>query len=151
MQDKILILYHCDAGTGYAIEKLELVFWEMAMNLTGGESANIFLSYRDYPHGFPTYVPEGFKNFYTFFSREQNRQKLKAIAEYVRSNEITVVFGFDQPVHLPYYRFVRKAGVRRIISYWGAPMSSINKGLKLWFKKLEVAMISKFSWNDKYQ
>jgi glycosyltransferase involved in cell wall biosynthesis len=33
---------------------------------------------------------------------------------------------------------MRQAGIRLFISYWGAPMSSLNSGLKLALKKIEV-------------
>jgi glycosyltransferase involved in cell wall biosynthesis len=35
---------------------------------------------------------------------------------------------------------MRQGGVRHFISYWGAPISGINRGPKLWLKKLEVAL-----------
>lgn len=140
MKNRILIVYHCSARTGYAIETLEGVFWEMAVNFTGGNFSDIFLAYRSYPHGYPLYTPAGFENFYTFYFRENDRQKLKIFAEFVRKNRINVIFGFDHPPSLPYYRYARKAGVRKIVSYWGAPMSSINSGLKLWLKKMEIAL-----------
>ena len=40
---RILILYHCKANTGYAIETLERVFWNMAVELTKN-SDDVFLS-----------------------------------------------------------------------------------------------------------
>src|SRR5690606_27287462 len=47
---------------------------------------------------------------------------------------------FDQPVSRPIYRHFRRAGVRRFISYWGAPMSSIFGPAKLMLKRIEVAL-----------
>ncbi|MCK5394568.1 MAG: glycosyltransferase family 4 protein, partial [Gammaproteobacteria bacterium] len=34
---------------------------------------------------------------------------------------------------------LKKGGVKKIISYWGAPMSSLNSGIKLFLKRLQVS------------
>ncbi len=45
------------------------------------------------------------------------------------------------PVSTAYLKAARRAGIRRVIAYWGAPMSSENRGLKLALKRLEVALV----------
>ncbi|AZZ92986.1 glycosyltransferase [Hahella sp. KA22] len=134
---KILILYHCEANTGYAIGSLEKVFWSMALRLAGSPD-NIHLCYPGYSNGYPGYTPEGFGNFVEFSDRQDATDKIELFASYLKENNINVIFGFDQPVSLPYYKAARLAGVSSFISYWGAPMSSINSGLKLLLKKLDV-------------
>ena len=73
-------------------------------------------------------------------THQQKKSELLEIEKYVKKNNIDVVFGFDQPVSRPSYKYLRRGGVKIIISYWGAPMSSINTGLKLKLKQLQVAL-----------
>ena len=61
---------------------------------------------------------------------------------HIRKHNIDTIFVFDQPVWSPAYKYLRKAGVRNIVSYWGAPISSINTGIRLLFKKLDVLFTS---------
>lgn len=136
-QPRILIIYHCKANTGYAIETLEKTFWEMALRLTGTPE-NIFLCYPSYEDGFPHYVPDGFSHFLEFDFRSNDKQAIAEFGNTLKAHGINTIFGFDQPPNLPYYAIARKSGISKIIAYWGAPMSGLNKGLKLLLKKLEV-------------
>lgn len=134
-------MYHCEANTGYAIGKLEPVLWQMAINLAEGDISRVHLAYPSYRNGMPGYVPPGFTNFLTFDPGTDDKAKLRALGDYLQSNKINVLFGFDQPPRRPYYRYARAANVQKIVSYWGAPMSSINRGLKLILKRWEVALL----------
>ena len=67
-------------------------------------------------------------------------RRARAAADYVRAQGIDTMFGFDLGVTRPIYKFLRHAGVRHIISYWGAPMSSVNTGLTCLLKRLSVAL-----------
>ncbi len=133
---KILILYHCRANTGYAISSLETVFWSAALELVK-EPLNIFLSYTDYSEGLPSYTPNNFDNLFTFSPIETSQSKLEMLYDFINTNGIDTILGFDQPISRPYYKYARKAGVNKFVSYQGAPMSSHNKGLKLLLKKIE--------------
>ncbi|PHQ26352.1 hypothetical protein CLH62_01775 [Marinobacter guineae] len=133
---RILLLYHCKANTGYAIETLERTFWEMAIKLTG-TADNIHLCYPSYEDGYPTYVPKGFNQYFKLDPKTQDLKELESFRKYILANQIDIIFGFDQPPERAYYKAARQAGVSRIISYWGAPMSSPNHGLKLWLKRLQ--------------
>lgn len=136
---RILLLYHCKANTGYAIETLEKVFWEMALRVTGS-SESVFLAYPSYEDGKPRYLPPDFSNLLIFDFKERDPERLGEFQRYLRENRINLIFGFDQPPNLPYYRAARYAGVTNIVSYWGAPMSSLSKGMKLLLKKLQVRL-----------
>ena len=61
----------------------------------------------------------------------------------MRTHRIDVALGFDQPIRRPGYAALRAGGVRTFVSYWGAPMSSVNHGLMLAFKRLEVLLSSR--------
>lgn len=67
----------------------------------------------------------------------------KASADYaarVHAHGVDFVLGLDLHATSNVYRPLRNAGVRTIISYLGAPSSSINSGPKLWLKRLQVAL-----------
>jgi len=134
---KILILFHCEANTGYAISSLEQIFWAAALKIAH-KPENIFLCYPSYSKGRPDYPPESFNNYFEFSPKESVQTKLNYLYDFIKTNEIEILLGFDQPVSRPYYRYARKAGIKRFVSYQGAPMSSIKNRAMLLLKKLEV-------------
>ncbi|WP_041598608.1 glycosyltransferase family 4 protein [Hahella chejuensis] len=134
----ILILYHCESNTGYAISSLERAFWKMGLNLVNSPN-NIHLCYPSFSKGMPSYPPEGYNNYFEFSDRETDAGSIAKLAKYIQDNDITILFGFDQPLSLPYYKAARAAGIKAFISYWGAPMSSLNSGVKLLLKKLDAS------------
>lgn len=137
--DGILIFFHCRSNTGYAIGRLETAFFEMAQRLTL-DTDKIHLGYSSLSGGRPTFVEKHFENIIEFDSADSSRKNLDAIHNYIRENKIDLAFGFDQPVWRPAYPVMRKAGIRIFVSYWGAPMSSINSGVKLLLKRIEVKL-----------
>ena len=133
----ILVSIHFPSNVGYAIAPLEKTFYKMARQLTSDE-ANIHYSYTSLEDGAPKSLPSGFTNVITFDHYAKDKTEKNAISNYIKKNNIDVVFGFDLPVSRPSYYGLRKAGVRKIISYYGSPMSSINHGFRLLLKRLEV-------------
>ncbi len=138
MAKSILIIIHFGSNVGYAVSTLEHVFYEMAEELTG-TMKNVHFAYKNLDKGPPRSLPGEFKNIIAFDTATTNRTEMHSISCYLKENDIDTVFGFDLPVYRPCYRTLRRAGVTSIISYWGAPMSSINKGIKLLLKRLDVA------------
>jgi len=135
----ILVFFHVPSNTGYAIATCERVFWRMAKRLVDVD--DIHFAYTSLSGGRPTTLPEDFHNVIAFDPTTRDRQELDDLGAYVRTHDIDVAFGFDQPVQgRPCYRAMRDAGVKTLVSYWGAPMSSINRGPKLWAKRIEVAL-----------
>lgn len=134
----ILVFFHCPANNGYSISLWERVFWDMACRVTGGDS-RIHFAYASMRDGPPTNLPAAAKVL-TFDPVDSSADSLKTIADYVARNEIDLAFGFDQPVRQPCYRPLREAGVRRLISYWGAPISDFYRGWKLFARKVEVRL-----------
>jgi len=131
----ILIYYHCGANTGYAIETLEKVFFEVAIRFTQ-DIDQIHIGYSHFKSGPPKYLPKGFSRITQI--KPFDVESHSSVFDYIKKNRINVVFGFDQGVSAPIYRVMRRAGVKLFVSYWGAPMSSINHGLKLALKRVEV-------------
>jgi len=139
-RDGFLVSLHTRSNTGYAIEPLEKVFFRVAADLVGDQQL-IHFAYRNLDGGWPTTLPSDFRNVTAFDLRTEDPGQLAALGAYVRENRITTVFGFDIPVNLPVYAVLRTNGVRNIISYWGAPMSSIFRPPRLWLRQLECLVL----------
>lgn len=133
----ILIFFHCESNPGFAAASHEITFYKMAKRLVGS-SDNIHFSYRTLEGGLSPTLPKDLVNVIHFDSASRDPKHLSAIEDYVRRNNIQIAFGFDQPVRRLSHQYLRRGGVQHIISYWGAPMSSINRSLKLALKKLYV-------------
>jgi glycosyltransferase involved in cell wall biosynthesis len=136
----ILVSLHVGSNTGYAIGPLELLFYRMALNLTGGDASRVHFAYPSMANGPSSTLPESFDRYLVADMKSTDRNEHARAAEYVRQHGIDTVFGFDLGVARPVYPALRRAGVRHMISYWGAPMSSVNTGLKRLLKQLSVAL-----------
>lgn len=137
----LLIFFHTPVNTGYAIGPLESVFAEVGYRLMGGHE-RVHFSYTSLSHGGPPEVPDGITNLLEFDPADPGRANRRRMMQYVRKHGIDVAMGFDQSPQAPCLGSMRKAGVRRIVSYLGGPLSSLNRGLKLLAKKLEVRLRS---------
>lgn len=136
----IMVLFHCESNTGYAIGRLEPIFFQMALSLVGGDTAKIHFAYPAMDKGPSNTLPPEFNQYVVIDTKSQDPKHLDHIEQYVRAHNIEMLFGFDQPVSLPSYKYLRRGGVKKFISYWGAPMSSLFGPLKLALKKLEVSL-----------
>ncbi len=134
----ILILYHCESNTGYAIQTLEDRFLQAARRHYRDD--DIHLAYPEISRGMSDAIPADFRNVVKFDPNTRDKNQISQFAEYIAQHQIEIIFGFDQPVRQAYYKSVRQAGVRAIISYYGASISSLNSGLKLLLKKIDVAL-----------
>lgn len=135
----LLVFFHCASNTGYAIESYERSFFEMARRVTGDQQ-RVHFAFTSLAPGRPRSLPQGFENIIAFDSRDASAESRRRITDYIRAHNIEFAFGIDQPVSLPTYADMRAAGLRRLISYQGAPMSSLNSGLKLMLKRLDVLL-----------
>jgi glycosyltransferase involved in cell wall biosynthesis len=135
----VLVFFHCPSNTGYAISQLERVFLAAACR-AAGSLESVHFAYPDLSAGHPATLPSEFDRVLRFDPRLGDEAHLRSIEEYVRRNDIRIAFGFDQPVRLPGYEALRRGGIRTFISYWGAPMSDLNHGLKLAMRRLDVAI-----------
>jgi glycosyltransferase involved in cell wall biosynthesis len=135
----ILILFHCESNTGYAIERLEEVFFRMALALVG-EQARIHVGYPSMEKGRSRGIPADFEQYLIVDTASTDLISTERVCDYVRTHKIDTLFGFDQPVNRPLYSHLRNAGVRHFISYWGAPMSDVVGFAKLLLKRIEVSL-----------
>jgi glycosyltransferase involved in cell wall biosynthesis len=128
MNDKsILIMIHCDENTGYAIASLEHVFL-MAAKQAGFSDHQIFWSYKTTTTKNNPYIVQ------CDYTDKATHGALKGL---IKKNNIAVVLAFDLGFPSPVIGALKAAGVKHIISYWGASMSRINSGLMLMLKKIE--------------
>lgn len=135
----ILVFFHCESNPGFAAASHEITFYKMARRLVGA-SENIHFSYRTLEGGLSPTLPKDLVNVIHFDSASRDPAHLRGIEAYVREHNIQIAFGFDQPVRRASHRYLRRGGVKHMVSYWGAPMSSINHGLKLALKKVYVRL-----------
>ena len=140
--DGILIALHFGSNIGYAIAPLERTFYEMAMVLVDNDESRVHFSYQNLEKGRPASLPYDFNNIITLSFNSANTEALVSAGQYIRQKNIKVAFGFDMSISLPIFQVMRKAGVNKIISYYGTPLSSINSGIKLLIKRLEVKLRS---------
>ena len=136
----ILVLFHCGSNTGYAIGPLEKTFFDMARVLCDGDVTRIHFAYPSMANGPSPTLPADFKQYTVIKSRSRDPEHCRNAERYIRDHDIDTVFGFDQPVVLPIYRYFRAAGVRKFISYWGAPMSSMNNWAVRVVKRMGVIL-----------
>lgn len=134
----MMVLFHCESNPGYAASSHEHTFLEVAKNLTG-DIKHIHYAYSNLDGGMSPSLPSELTNVLQVDTQWSSDDQLQQIEDYIRNNKITRLLGFDQPVSRPMYQALRRGGIETFVSYWGAPMSSINGGLKLFLKKLEVS------------
>ncbi|MDC8455663.1 glycosyltransferase family 4 protein [Marinobacter sp. DS40M6] len=134
----MMVLFHCESNPGYAASSHEHTFLEVAKHFTN-DMADIHYAYTTLDGGITPSLPKDLKNIIQLDTRWSTPEQLRAAERYIKDHNITRLLGFDQAVSRPMYKVFRKSGVRTFVSYWGAPMSSLNTGLKLIVKRLEVA------------
>jgi glycosyltransferase involved in cell wall biosynthesis len=143
----ILFAFHCQSNAGYAIAKLERAFLFAAKH-SGFAADQIHFSYADLSGGVPDHLTHIANNIYKVAPRTIERSELQRVRSIVAQRAISLVVGFDQQPKLPLFRAMRSGGVRRIISYWGAPMGSLNGRFKRFAKRLD--MLTDFWGPDEY-
>lgn len=134
----VIVILHTKSNTGYAIAPLEKTFYQMALVVANGNEKDVHFGYKNFADGRPTSLPEEFTNLIAIDENDLATQS--RAAEYFVKNRIDYAFCFDVQVNSTIVKLLRRNGVKRIISYWGAPMSSENRGLKLLAKRVEVLL-----------
>ncbi len=132
-------MFHYSPNVGYAFDTLMATLVEMATRLLE-ENGQLHISFKTLEGIDDKKFLSESAELMEFDISSKQESDYKRLAEYIRKNNIDVVFGFDLPVRKPFYRHIRKAGVKKLVSYLGAPMSDINKGIVLRLKQLEVLL-----------
>lgn len=134
----MMVLFHCESNPGYAASSHEHTFLEVAKHFTQ-DMSKIHYAYANLDGGMTPSLPTELRNVIQLRTSWSDRKQLQWIEEYIRDHQITRLLGFDQPVSMPVFSALRAGGIKTFVSYWGAPMSSINSGWKLLAKRLEVS------------
>jgi glycosyltransferase involved in cell wall biosynthesis len=142
LEDKIssekiasLFVIYFGSNVGYAIAPLETLFYEEGLRLSQGDTSMVHFAYRDLKNGQPQTLPAEFKNCIVYDILDSSNKNIASLLDYVRSKEIRLVVFFDINPVLPLYRKIRLAGARVLLSYYGAPVSSVMPWWKLVIKK----------------
>lgn len=138
--NSIMVLFHCESDTGYAIERLESVFFEMALELTEGDASRIHFGYPKMDRGPSKSLPSSFSQYAIVNCADNTRESVERVTSYIGRHGIDTIFAFDHPVSFPLYKHLRTAGIKTFVSYCGAPMSSLNGPFVLFLKRLEVRL-----------
>jgi glycosyltransferase involved in cell wall biosynthesis len=135
-----LVLIRWPTNIGYAITPLERLFFETGLTLAGGDASRVHFGYASLAAGHPTALPADFRNVSEIDLNDRSPANLERIGQACRERGVQVVITFDvQPEHEA-FRVMRQAGVRAIVSYWGAPISSFMPAWKLAIKRLLLAV-----------
>lgn len=126
---QILLMFHCQQFTGYAIGVLEQVFYEAA-KIAGFSDGNIYWSFSKLTDSSNARVIE---------CEYKNPEHAKNLDQFLSNHNIKIVLAFDLGFPAEIIATLKKHNVK-IVSYWGASMSSINSGIKLLAKKIEWAL-----------
>jgi glycosyltransferase involved in cell wall biosynthesis len=119
-----LVLIKWSSNMAFAITPLERLFYDTALELGGGDPRRVHFAYKDLKSGFPKALPSHFLNVHALDMNDRSPMAAEALASLIRLNRIELIVTFDvQPIH-PAFGVARRAGVRTIVSYWGAPISS---------------------------
>ena len=126
-----------ESDIGFAIGRLVQVFYESALRWSG-DQRQVHFSFAKLREGNCANLPQGFTNLLEFDYRRNDPAQEDRLVAYVREHQIEVVLALDMAVQCPCLKAARRAGVRTVLSYWGAPMSSILPPIVLALKRLEV-------------
>lgn len=147
MSLKTMLAYHLGSNPGYAIAQYEKLFYRAALELGGGDASRVFVGYRDYKAGKPWYLPDESVNCATWDYYDTSRANVKKMARYAGDNGVDLVVLFDCDPTNPISRSLKSAGVKSVVSYWGAPLSGLNPPWKLLLKRIQVmTSSSKADW-----
>jgi glycosyltransferase involved in cell wall biosynthesis len=122
----LLIMLHCEQFTGYAIGVLENIFYEAAKR-SGYKDEEIFWSYK-------SITDNGAGNI---IACDYRRFDASHLLNFLQAKNIAQVIAFDLNYPAKILDVLKQAKVNRIISYWGAGISSVNSGIKLALKRVE--------------
>jgi glycosyltransferase involved in cell wall biosynthesis len=135
----ILLLFHCETNTGYAIGQLERVFHRMAVRLVGSET-RVHYGYPSMKGGAPKHLAANYPRVYMIDQNVRDRRELLHIEQVVRNAGIKTVFGFDLPLAAPILAALRRGGVELVVSYWGAPISSTYPWMLRPFRRIQFVL-----------
>lgn len=137
---RILVLIPHPGDVGFALGPVISAFFEAAVRITGS-SDSVHFCFSALPTGSCPHLPASFRNSIAFDVFSGDAPDTQRLADYVRSVGVTMLFALDMPVQAGCLGPLRRAGIQKIVAYWGAPMSSPNHGVRLLAKRFEVRLL----------
>ncbi len=138
-----LIAFHVPANTGYAVEPLEITFFEVVSRFLErrGSSGKVHLGYKNYDFGKPRWLGDREVPLLELSYRTMSDQENAKLEQYLKRHSIKYVLAFDLSIGTRICGAFRRGGVQSIFSYRGAPASAINSGVKLLLRRIQVMLI----------
>lgn len=135
----VLVVFHTPVNAGYAMAPLERTFYEVACELA--EGGDVFFAFQKYNGEEVSSLPKGFNsvvelNPQGLDSKEYVKEKL----DFLKEHKFDLALCFDLRPKGGLTDLLRRGGVKKVASYWGAPISGLNSGVKLFLKKMEIAL-----------
>lgn len=128
----ILVMIPYPSTVGFAIGRLISTFRQMAEQIVGDP--------QDVHFAYSAIAPDAPPDVNVLeFSHKQAGTADGRLALYIITNKIRIIFALDMRVDAPCLQLARRVGVRMVVSYWGAEMSSIVPW-KWPLKRLQVAL-----------
>ena len=135
---KILIVFHTPSNAGYAMKSLEKTFFDVALKITGHQD-DIYFAFKQYQGEQIKSLPLSFKNIFELDpERLLNKHYKEGIFKFLKKQQFDLALCFDLQVSGDLVSLLRKGNVKKIISYWGSTISSLNSGFKLFLKRVQV-------------
>lgn len=122
--------------TGYAITALRNLFVG-SLSALGGADTRVLVSTTDGVID----SPDGTFHEADLTWTPERRGWRRIFPEAVRQQNVQFILGLDLPVRDALYSRVRRAGVKSIVSYLGAPSSGLRSSFGLALRRLELAVL----------
>lgn len=142
MQDAspcMLVFIPFSSDTGYAIARYQETLFEAARAVTG-DAARVHLAYARLVPGHPSGLGMHAGNLFELDVSDP--ASVARAARRIEAAGISTFLGVDVPTEAFPFAALRRAGVRHVVAYHGAPVSDPNRGVKLWLKRLEMRLRS---------
>ena len=85
-------------------------------------------------------LAEHAKHFVQLLPDSSRKEDLRDITRYAQIHGITRAMIFDQPPSQPSTGSLRKGGVRSVVAYWGAPVSSVYPPVLRSFRRIQYGL-----------
>ena len=140
MQDAataLLVFIPFPSDTEYAIARYVQTFFEAGRVFTG-DAARVHFAYTRIVPGRSSRLPLDAGNLFEF--DPGSPASVARAVQRIEAAGISAFLGLDVPTEGFPFAALRRAGVRSIVAYYGAPISDLNRGVKLWLKRLEMRL-----------
>jgi glycosyltransferase involved in cell wall biosynthesis len=133
-----LIVMQWETNVGYAIGPLERLFYDVALELAEGDARKVHFAYRDLSGGAPMSLPGAFQNVIAYDFAGAGPADHGRLAAYASDHGIGLALFFDIDFVHPVFFRLRKAGVRTLLGYCGAPVSGLMPAWRLALRRLAI-------------